>query len=265
MAFDKFFFGFDDDVEDVGKYKPGGYHPVHLGDILPKKSTSSREPRYRIIQKLGHGVFGTVWLARDLLGSLGYVAVKINVSRITGKSNETRILRWLRDSNHHGQPGYDNIVGLLDDFTIRGPNGTHECLVTEVVARLRDLVDDATFPTYTREISFQVLSGLAYLHNQGVTHGDFHFGNIGICIPQLQELSEEQLLDFLMNQTSTAITPVIPRDPLDQSQSLPAYVIPFINLVTFLKFSLGTSARFAPIRVKILDFGNGEPDHHESI
>lgn len=50
-------------------YKHGGYHPVLLGDVLPKKS-ASRKPRYRIMQKLGHGAFATVWLARDLLGQL---------------------------------------------------------------------------------------------------------------------------------------------------------------------------------------------------
>lgn len=67
MAYEKFYFNGNDDVEDMSKYRPGGYHPVSLGDVVPKKSTSiSRQPRYRIIQKLGHGSFATVWLARDI-------------------------------------------------------------------------------------------------------------------------------------------------------------------------------------------------------
>jgi len=45
------------DVEDPRLYRPGGYHPVHLGDIYCK--------RYKVIHKLGFGTFSTVWLARD--------------------------------------------------------------------------------------------------------------------------------------------------------------------------------------------------------
>ncbi len=38
-------------------YHPGGYHPVHLGDVV--------HHRYRLIRKLGWGQFSTVWLAVD--------------------------------------------------------------------------------------------------------------------------------------------------------------------------------------------------------
>jgi len=72
MAVDEgegFFYDGDDNVENLRMYKPGGYHPVHLGDVLPKMS-ASRKPRYRVMQKLGHGAFSTVWLARDLHGDL---------------------------------------------------------------------------------------------------------------------------------------------------------------------------------------------------
>ena len=46
------------DVEGPDGYRPGGYHPVHLGDVYCQ--------RYRVIHKLGFGVYSTVWLARDL-------------------------------------------------------------------------------------------------------------------------------------------------------------------------------------------------------
>ena len=39
-------------------YHPGGYHPVHLGDTI--------RHRFRVLRKLGYGVFSTVWLAVDL-------------------------------------------------------------------------------------------------------------------------------------------------------------------------------------------------------
>ena len=65
MAADKFFFGADEDVEDMSMYKLGGYHPVTLGDTFSSIS-DSKAPRYRVLHKLGHGSFSTVWLAQDL-------------------------------------------------------------------------------------------------------------------------------------------------------------------------------------------------------
>lgn len=58
-------------LEKIYEYEPGGHHPVHLGDVLGDA--------YRVIHKLGHGGFATVWLARDLSAkdTTKYVALKI--------------------------------------------------------------------------------------------------------------------------------------------------------------------------------------------
>ena len=52
-------------VENLRSYKPGGLRPVHLGETFSTCPGSDR-PRYRILQKLGQGVFSTVWLAQDV-------------------------------------------------------------------------------------------------------------------------------------------------------------------------------------------------------
>ena len=44
--------------ERMTRYRPGGFHPVCLGDTF-------KEGRYTIHHKLGWGGFSTVWLARD--------------------------------------------------------------------------------------------------------------------------------------------------------------------------------------------------------
>jgi len=44
--------------ENFLDYRPGGYHPVALGETL-------KDGRYKIHHKLGHGGFSTVWVARD--------------------------------------------------------------------------------------------------------------------------------------------------------------------------------------------------------
>jgi hypothetical protein len=47
-----------DDVEDLEKYRPGGYHPVSIGDIFSRG-------RYEVLHKLGYGGSSTVWLVLD--------------------------------------------------------------------------------------------------------------------------------------------------------------------------------------------------------
>lgn len=44
--------------EYIPRYRQGGYHSVCLEDRLSNG-------RYEICQKLGHGGYSTVWLARD--------------------------------------------------------------------------------------------------------------------------------------------------------------------------------------------------------
>ncbi len=47
--------------EDANRYRPGGLHPVALGDVY-----ESSAARYKIIHKLGWGAYSTVWLASML-------------------------------------------------------------------------------------------------------------------------------------------------------------------------------------------------------
>jgi hypothetical protein len=64
-----------DDVEDIQRYTAGGFHPIRLGDVVSSHDASTNSPipntesparLYRILHKLGHGAFATVWLAEVL-------------------------------------------------------------------------------------------------------------------------------------------------------------------------------------------------------
>jgi serine/threonine protein kinase len=46
--------------EWIEDYRPGGYLPVHFGDLFKNGS-------YKVTRKLGVGSFSTVWLARELI------------------------------------------------------------------------------------------------------------------------------------------------------------------------------------------------------
>lgn len=50
----------DIDAEPLHRYRPGGYHPILLGDFF-------KNQRYRVIQKIGWGGNSTTWVARDQL------------------------------------------------------------------------------------------------------------------------------------------------------------------------------------------------------
>jgi serine/threonine-protein kinase SRPK3 len=61
----------DSEDEGIEDYKLGGYHPIHIGEVLLN--------RYVVIQKLGWGHFSTVWLCRDFKYRT-YVAIKVQKS-----------------------------------------------------------------------------------------------------------------------------------------------------------------------------------------
>lgn len=91
------------------------------------------------------------------------------MSSIFGKNNEARILYLLNDSDHD-QPGYRNIIRLLDNFSIEGPNGSHDCLVTEIVGTMHEVRSQRKFQFRPKNMSIQAMAGLSYIHRRGVAH-----------------------------------------------------------------------------------------------
>lgn len=110
----------EDSLEDCHEYRPGGYHPVHLGDIL------GYDARYRVLHKIGSGLSSTVWLCRNTVEAK-YVAVKIIAADQSKDSPELNYMKLKYLS--HQQSGGDKIGIPEDHFWTIGPNGTHLCLV----------------------------------------------------------------------------------------------------------------------------------------
>jgi serine/threonine protein kinase len=153
-----------DGAEILEKYKPGGYHPIMIGDILHN--------RCHIVDKLGYGGYSTVWLAHDTC-SKRYVAVKVGIA--DAPSHEIKILQAL--AQHHASscehPGRDAIPLPLDEFEISGPNGTHQCYtMPPAQCNLRDVSFCHLFPLeVTRALSYHLTLAIAYTHLQGYVHG----------------------------------------------------------------------------------------------
>ncbi|KAE8293398.1 SRSF protein kinase 1 [Larimichthys crocea] len=116
----------DEEQEDPNDYCKGGYHHVKVGDLYNGK--------YHVIRKLGWGHFSTVWLAWDIQVKR-FVAMKVvkSAEHYTETAvDEIKLLRSVRNSDPD-DPNREMVVQLLDDFKISGVNGTHVCMVFEVL------------------------------------------------------------------------------------------------------------------------------------
>ncbi|OQD71650.1 hypothetical protein PENPOL_c001G02047 [Penicillium polonicum] len=209
--------------EGIDRYCPGGFHPVSIGDKF-------NGGQYTVHHKLGFGKSATVWLATDDIyvaplspqhtrqlssiprirwGGVRWVALKILAAHIK-EPKELRNLRYLRDQSKN-RPIVYNIVGLLDNFLIEGPNGTHHCLVLECVGPSFELIEQSIdFNNYGHFLSYGktesdnsadylemnqfplrvliqgVLTTVQYMHSLGLCHGGISTSNIawGSTLPR---------------------------------------------------------------------------------
>ncbi|MBN3322289.1 SRPK1 kinase, partial [Atractosteus spatula] len=182
----------DEEQEDPNDYCKGGYHHVKIGDLF--------NGRYHVIRKLGWGHFSTVWLAWDIQGKR-FVAMKVvkSAEHYTETAlDEIKLLRSVRNTDPN-DPNREMVVQLLDDFKICGVNGTHVCMVFEVLGHhllkwiIKSNYQGLPLPC-VKSIIRQVLQGLDYLHTKcKIIHTDIKPENILMCVnePYVRRLAAE--------------------------------------------------------------------------
>ncbi|KAK8061438.1 protein kinase-like protein [Apiospora phragmitis] len=155
-----------DDVERLDYYRPGGYHPIQIGDIF--------QTRYRIVHKLGYGSYSTIWLARDDQMAK-YVAIKVGTA--DHGSKELQLLSRISASTAYNVGFGSNLISpVLDRYDVEGPNGTHSCLVTTPArCSLADAAEAADYSPFNlcvaRSLSAQLAMAVAHIHELGYVHG----------------------------------------------------------------------------------------------
>lgn len=156
------------ELEKLYYYEPGSLHSVHLGDVLGDA--------YRIIHKLGHGGFATVWLGRDLSAkdTTNYVALKIIRADSSGDDCPELLLDRLAGEIEPEGEGRGYLCFPLSRFKLDGPNGTHLCFVYPAPGpRVCYGVfrDSDGLGNILRRVCCCVTAAIASLHHRGFCHG----------------------------------------------------------------------------------------------
>ncbi|KAI8936748.1 hypothetical protein NX059_007135 [Plenodomus lindquistii] len=228
------------DAESLYRYRPGGYHPVHLGDNLGRG-------RYKILHQLGWGGYSTVWAARDQSNET-YVAVKIAVSEGVEDNRELDTLTAIAAITTDEQD--DHVMRMQGHFTTEGPNGTHSCIVLEMLGpSVADYLDSRfageRLPANTaKTIAKQALRALCSLHDAGIAHGDLHIRNLAFAIPSMHDMSEQNFIDKLGVPRLGEVKRV---DNAELGPRLPRYLVRAAN------YRIPKS--MPPPAVKIIDYG----------
>jgi len=191
---------------------------------------------YRLVEKLGEGGMGEVWLARDLRLDRD-VAVKVLPQGFA--ANEQYRTRFEREGKTISSLNHPHICTLFD---IGSEGDTHflvmehlegESLGDRIRARGAMPLDDVL------EVGAQIASALAAAHKAGITHRDLKPDNV-----MLTRVSGAKLLDFGLAKTATESTP-----PVDGLTSLPTQEKQLTQAGTIL----GTFQYMAPEQLEGLE------------
>ncbi|CVK87721.1 uncharacterized protein FMAN_05394 [Fusarium mangiferae] len=151
--------------ENINFYPRGLCYSTSIGEIIVE--------RYRIIHKLGHGAFSTVWMAQDMLENRD-VALKILM---------------LRNPDDRDYDMQSEIIGKAKDLTyllvyhrtflLTSPHGQHRVFVFPLQGPNLRNHPPRKAPIATRmAFAAQLLQALKALHEAGIVHSDLNTANI---------------------------------------------------------------------------------------
>ncbi|PWY66375.1 kinase-like protein [Aspergillus sclerotioniger CBS 115572] len=217
--------------------------PLPPGKLVDEELSPPGEvlaDRYQTIVKVGWGVSSTVWIARDLQGHIDEsetaVALKVtnNNASSAGHEREIEELIFKADPSHRGR---SLIRRFIDAFEVKGPEGSHSCLVyplmREPLSMYQRRFEKRKMPLPLIKTYIRVLpTRLDNLHNKcRVVHTDLKLENIMVSIEDptvLAEFMDSQLEKPMAFKIDSTGQPVYQsRDdfgPLKSLRSIPQLV-----------------------------------------
>mmetsp|Transcript_23026 Transcript_23026/g.74079 ORF Transcript_23026/g.74079 Transcript_23026/m.74079 type:complete len:563 (-) Transcript_23026:340-2028(-) len=173
-------YGFDEvegdaEAEPTEDYVVGGYHRVMIGDIY--------DNRYRVVKKLGWGVYSTVWQCVDV-SRKREIALKVQKSApeyTNAALNEIEILGRIRDQTIADEI-QSHVVELEEHFYVQGYHGKHVCMVFELLGEtlLHEIQEGGALEVAeVKLVTRCLLECLSFLHERiGVLHTDIKPENV---------------------------------------------------------------------------------------
>ena len=151
-----------DDLEENSEplilyFQPPFYYPITIGYLLAQ--------RYRIVHKLGHGGFSTVWMAHDIVTKKD-VALKVTIPTRDAADPESTMHNEIR------QRVQDTSKLLLssETFSLPGPNGHHRVLVFPLRGPNLHSCFASMSMANRMSAAKQVLQALKCLHDANIVH-----------------------------------------------------------------------------------------------
>ncbi|KAF8992542.1 kinase-like domain-containing protein [Cyathus striatus] len=240
-------------TERASYYREGGLHPINLGDTF--------NDRYKVHSKLGFGACSTIWLVEDLTLNR-FASLKVLAADVSAMSSELYVARHLKlqQEKPDSHPGSEHVIRIYDTFIIEGPNGTHHCIVTEILGIT--LAEDVTEvyghnndhfpPNITKKVAGQVALGVAYLHKCGIVHGDLHLKNVLFYSPTLQNASLDELTEIFGEPVVAPITYNTDLSRVPPSVHIPREVVVARYRLPLIELCLSSPEN---VHIKVCDFG----------
>jgi serine/threonine protein kinase len=171
--------------------QPGSEHmaevasSVREGDVLAD--------RYRVIQRIGKGGMGEVYLAEHV--AIGrQVAIKILLGNLQEKPDLAK--RFLQEARTASKLRHPNVVDIIDFGHVdpRTPFFVMEYLVGQDLKGVVKAEKQVPWPR-AREIGLQICAGLAVAHSQGFIHRDLKPDNVYLIRDEMGR-EHVKILDF---------------------------------------------------------------------
>ncbi len=228
------------DFESEDEYRPGGFHPVNLGDFIDEQF------RFKVVHKLGWGSFSTVWLCRDTLEKKWRAVKVISAIHSDDKCPDLVAISLFAGSTSRELEA-NHIALPLTSFRIDGPNGSHLCIVLPLFGPSTSICGDVygCNPSLAKHVGFQMTEAMAYMHSKGICHGDFRCENILFKLTGIDNLSEEEMLEIL-GQPQLMELPQTDDSPSTDS-SLPKHLV--------LPAAFSHDSGYVSRDIAVIDFG----------